>query len=144
VNSPETAPLWPLAVYAACVLGIVGVMVGASFLLGSRRRGEAATGEPYESGIVSQGSARLRFTARFYLMAILFVIFDLEAVFIFTWSVAVRDLGWTGYAALLVFILLLLAAWVYLWRSGALDWGPSRAGGARNSHGGIRSHEPTK
>ena len=127
MNETDPVTLWPLAVYFACVLGVVAFMVGASCLLGQRRK-DRATGEPYESGIVSEGSARLRFTARFYLMAMLFVIFDLEAVFIFTWAVAVRELGWTGYIVILIFIGLLLAALLYLWRVGALDWGPSRGG----------------
>ena len=117
------SPLWPLGVYIAGVIGVVGVMVGLSSLLGQRHR-DRATGEPYESGIVSTGSGRLRFTAQFYLTAMLFVIFDLETVFIFAWATAVSELGWAGYAAILVFILLLLLALVYLWRIGALSWGP--------------------
>jgi NADH-quinone oxidoreductase subunit A len=141
LNQPETSSLWPLTVYFACVMGIVGVMVGVSYLLGQHRR-DRATGSPYESGIVSEGSARLRFTARFYLVAMFFVIFDLEAVFIFAWSVAVRDLGWTGYSAILVFIALLLIALAYLWRSGALRWGSGRYGQSRFARGGVRSHEP--
>jgi NADH-quinone oxidoreductase subunit A len=98
-------------------------MVGLSSVLGQRHRNRA-TGEPYESGIVSQGSARLRMTSQFYLMAILFVVFDLEAVFVFAWAVAVRELGWTGYAVISLFIVLLLIALIYLWREGALRWGP--------------------
>ena len=117
--------LWPLGVYFACVVGVVAFMVGASFLLGQRHN-DRATGEPYESGIVSEGSARIRMTSQFYLMAMLFVIFDLEAVFIFAWAVAVRELGWTGYTAISVFILFLLVALVYLWRVGALSWGPTK------------------
>ena len=115
--------MWPLGVYFACVVTVVAVMVGASFLLGQRHQ-DRATGEPYESGIVSEGTARLRLTAQFYLMAMLFVVFDLEAVFIFAWAVAVRELGWTGYIVVLVFIALLLVALLYLWRVGALSWGP--------------------
>lgn len=114
---------WPLGVYIVCVVTVVGIMVGASFVLGQRHR-DRATGQPYESGIVSEGSARVRMTSQFYLMAMLFVIFDLEAVFIFAWAVAVRELGWVGYTAITVFIALLLVALVYLWRIGALGWGP--------------------
>ena len=116
--------MWPLGVYFACVVTVVAVMVGASFFLGQRHN-DRATGEPYESGIVSEGTARLRLTAQFYLMAMLFVVFDLEAVFIFAWAVAVRELGWTGYIVILVFITLLLVALLYLWRVGALSWGPA-------------------
>jgi len=116
--------MWPLGVYFACVVAVVAVMVGASFFLGQRHN-DRATGEPYESGIVSEGTARLRLTAQFYLMAMLFVIFDLEAVFIFAWAVSVRELGWTGYIVISVFIALLLVALGYLWRVGALSWGPA-------------------
>jgi NADH-quinone oxidoreductase subunit A len=116
---------WPLGLYIGCVVSVVAIMVGASFVLGQRHR-DRATGQPYESGIVSEGSARVRMTSQFYLMAMLFVVFDLEAVFIFAWSVAVRELGWTGYTAIVVFIVLLLVALVYLWRIGALGWGPIR------------------
>ena len=97
-------------------------MLALSYLLGQRHQ-ERATGEPYESGIVSTGSARLRFPAQFYLVAMLFVIFDLEAVFIFAWAIAFRELGWNGYIGVLVFIGALVAALVYAWRLGLLDWG---------------------
>lgn len=118
----KTVALWPLAVYFAAVLVVVAGMLGLSYVLGERHK-ERATGEPYESGIVSTGSARLRLSAKFYLVAMLFVIFDLEAVFIFAWAVALRELGWIGYAEVIVFIGILLAALIYLWRVGALDWG---------------------
>jgi NADH-quinone oxidoreductase subunit A len=124
-----SSSLLPVGVYIACVVGVVLIMVGASFVLG-QRHSDRATGQPYESGIVSEGSARIRMTSQFYLMAMLFVIFDLEAVFIFGWAVAVRELGWTGYFAILLFIALLLIALVYLWRIGALAWGPA----ARTEH----------
>jgi NADH-quinone oxidoreductase subunit A len=116
---------WPLAVYFVLVLALVGVMIGLSHVLGERHRGRA-TGEPYESGIVSTGSARIRFSAHFYLVAMFFVIFDLEAVFLFAWAVAAPELGWVGYAEVLVFVGILLAALIYLWKVGALEWGTSR------------------
>lgn len=115
--------LWPLAVYFAGVIFLVVIgMVGLSFLLGQRHK-DRATGEPYESGIVSQGTARIRLSAKFYHVAMFFVVFDLEAVFIFAWAVAIRDLGWLGYIEVIVFIGVLFAGLVYLWRMGALDWG---------------------
>lgn len=116
---------WPLAVYFLAVLALVGVMIGLSHVLGERHRGRA-TGEPYESGIVSTGSARVRFSAHFYLVAMFFVVFDLEAVFLFAWAVAAPELGWPGYIEVLVFVGILLAALVYLWKVGALEWGTSR------------------
>lgn len=100
-------------------------MIGISYVLGERHK-DLATDEPYESGILRTGTARLRFSAKFYLVAMFFVIFDLEAVFIFTWAIAFRELGWVGYIEVLIFIGVLMAALVYLWRLGALDWGTSR------------------
>ena len=113
--------LWPLAVYAAIVGMLVVAMLGLSYVLGQRHQ-DRATGSPYESGILSEGSARVRFPAKFYLIAMFFVIFDLEAVFIFAWAIAVRETGWAGYAEVSLFIMVLLATLAYLWRAGALDW----------------------
>ncbi|MFH0088866.1 NADH-quinone oxidoreductase subunit A, partial [Pseudomonas aeruginosa] len=80
--------------------------------------------EPFESGIVPTGGARLRLSAKFYLVAMLFVIFDVEALFLFAWSVSVRESGWAGLIEATIFIAILLAGLVYLWRIGALDWAP--------------------
>jgi NADH-quinone oxidoreductase subunit A len=113
--------LWPLAVYAAIVGMLVVAMLGLSYVLGQRHQ-DRATGSPYESGILSEGSARVRFPVQFYLVAMFFVIFDLEAVFIFAWAIAVRETGWPAYAEVLLFITVLLATLAYLWRVGALDW----------------------
>jgi NADH-quinone oxidoreductase subunit A len=113
--------LWPLVIYLVIVSTLVVAMLGLSFILGERHHNRA-TGTPYESGILSQGSARVRLSAKFYLVAMFFVIFDLEAVFIFAWAICVRETGWTGYAEATLFITVLLATLVYLWRVGALDW----------------------
>ena len=113
--------LWPFAVYCALVGGLVAAMLGLSYVLGQRHQ-DRATGAPYESGIVSEGSARVRFSAKFYLVAVFFVIFDLEAVFVYAWAVAVREAGWPGYLELITFVLILGATLAYLWRVGALDW----------------------
>jgi NADH-quinone oxidoreductase subunit A len=117
---PADSALWPFALYVLAVVAIVGVMLGLSFLLGERHK-ERATGQPYESGMPVTGSARLRFDVRFYLIAVFFVIFDLEAVFIFAWAVDLRELGWSGYVEIVIFIGVLLAGLVYLWRLGALE-----------------------
>ena len=122
VPPPDSEPLWPLAVYFAAIVLIVAAMLGFSSVLGQRHR-ERATAEPYESGIVSTGTARVRFDIKFYLVAVFFLIFDLEAAFLYAWAVAVRETGWAGYAEVLVFTGVLAAALVYLWRLGALDWG---------------------
>jgi NADH-quinone oxidoreductase subunit A len=116
---------WQLIVYGAAVLAVVVVMLLVSALLGQRHK-ERTTDDPYESGIIPTGSARIRFDVKFYLMAVFFVIFDLEAVFIFAWAVAARRLGWVAYAEILIFVGFLLLALVYLWRVGALDWGTAK------------------
>ena len=116
--------LWPLGVYFVLVILLVAAMLGLSYVLG-QRHSDRATGSPYEAGILSEGSARVRLSAKFYLVAMLFVIFDLEAVYIFSWAVAGRELGWAGYSAIVVFIGTLVAALVYVWRLGALDWNPA-------------------
>ena len=111
--------LWPLAVYLCIVLVLAATLLALSALLGERHH-ERATGLPYESGVASTGSARLRFGVSFYLIAVFFVIFDVEALFLFAWAVALRDIGWAGYLEGLVFIAVLMAALGYLWRGGAL------------------------
>jgi NADH-quinone oxidoreductase subunit A len=113
--------LWPLVVYAAIVGMLVIAMLGLSYVLGQRHH-DRATGSPYESGILSEGSARVRFPAGFYLTAMFFVIFDLEAAFLFAWAVAIREVGWAGYIEAAIFIVVLVATLAYLWRAGALDW----------------------
>ncbi len=120
-----TSPLWPMAVYLIAVLLLVAAMLGLSYFLGQRHR-ERSTNKPYESGIIPTGSAMRSFNVMFYLVAVLFVIFDIETIFVFAWSVALRELGWLGYVEMLVFITVLLAALFYLWRLGALDWGTSK------------------
>ena len=117
--------LWTLGVYFIAVLLLVVAMLAVSYVLGERHN-QHATGQPYESGILSEGSARVHVSAKFYLVAMFFVVFDLEAVFIFAWAIAARELGWMGYCDIVVFIAILLAALAYLWRSGALDWSPNR------------------
>ncbi len=114
----------PLALYAALVFGLCAVMLGLSWVLGQRTAASRFGGEPYESGIVSTGGARLRLSAKFYLVAVLFVIFDLEVVYVLAWGVAAREAGWAGYIEIMVFLGILLAALVYVWRCGALNWGP--------------------
>ena len=117
--------LWPLGLYFLIALVVAGSMIGLSFVLGERHS-DRATGQPYESGIVSTGSARVRLSVKFYIVAMLFVIFDLEAVFIFAYAVAYEEVGWPGYAGLVVFVAILVVALIYEYRMGALDWEPVR------------------
>jgi NADH-quinone oxidoreductase subunit A len=112
--------VWPLLVYGAAVLALVTVMIALSWILGERHR-ERATNLPYEGGVASTGSARVRVSVRFYIVAMVFVVFDLEAVFLYAWAVAIPELGWAGLAEATVFVAVLLAGLAYLWRLGALD-----------------------
>lgn len=116
------APLWPLALYFGAIIILVGGIIVISYVLGQRHN-ERFTGDPFESGIRVTGSARLKVDVKYYLVAMFFVVFDLETVFIVAWAVAFRELGWAGYFEVLVFVGVLLAGLVYLWRLGALDWG---------------------
>jgi NADH-quinone oxidoreductase subunit A len=120
--------LWPFVLYFVFVLILAGGILGLSYILGNRHKGWN-TDEPYEGGIIPTGSARIRFDIRFYLNAMFFVVLDLEAMFIFAWAVAFREVGWAGYIEVIIFIAVLVASLVYLARVGALDWGPLR--GAR-------------
>jgi NADH-quinone oxidoreductase subunit A len=122
ISEVSNLELWPLVVYFIAVIALVLTMLGLSWLLG-QQRANSSTNDPFESGIVSVGGAQSRISVDFYLIAIFFVIFDLETVFIFAWAIAFFELGWTGYAAILVFIAVLVIALIYEWRSGALDWG---------------------
>ena len=119
------APLWPLVVYFVLAVALVAALVALSYYLGERHKPRPED-EPFESGIVTVGYARVRLSAKYYLVAMFFVIFDVEALFLYAWAVAARELGWQAYIEALVFIGILLAALVYLWRLGALDFGPER------------------
>ncbi|WP_245970423.1 NADH-quinone oxidoreductase subunit A [Pseudochryseolinea flava] len=119
----HSTSLWPLLVYGLVVLSLVGAMLGVSYILGQRHK-ERASHEPYEGGILSTGSARIRFSSQFYLVAMLFVIFDVETIFLFSWAIAFKELGWYGYAGMVVFLILLVVVLIYEWRAGALDFGP--------------------
>jgi NADH-quinone oxidoreductase subunit A len=122
----EGAMLWPLVVYFVAIVTLAVSMIVISHFLGERHK-ERVTGEPYESGIAGTDSARLRFSVKFYLIAMFFVIFDVASIFVFAWALTCRQVGWAGYIAVLVLMGVLASALVYLWRLGALDW-TTRAG----------------
>lgn len=115
--------LWPLVVYFGLVISLVIGILIVSALLGQKSTIRRATGEPFESGVVHLGSSNVPISVEFYLVAMFFVIFDLETVFIFAWAIAFYELGVFGYLAISVFIFILVVALVYEWKSGALDWG---------------------
>jgi len=121
--------LWPFLIYALSVVGLLAATLLIARATGARTSHTEATDLPYESGVVPVGSAdQTRLTIEFYLIALFFVIFDLETIFIFAWAVAFYELGWRGYVGAAVFIVILLVALIYEWRTGALDWGVLRRG----------------
>jgi NADH-quinone oxidoreductase subunit A len=113
--------LWPFVLYTCLVVLVAAGMIGLSAILGQRSKGHSKN-IPYESGVELTGSARLRFPAKFYLIAMFFVLFDIETVFVVAWAIAFRDLGWAGYAGVSVFIGLLLVVLIYEFRTGALNF----------------------
>ena len=119
----QAIKFWPFIIYASAVILLIGIMIGLSYILGERHK-EKTTDEPYESGIPPTGDARLRFSSGFYIIAMFFVIFDLDAAFIMLWAVSFRELGLPGYIGILVFIGLLIVLLIYELSIGALDFGP--------------------
>ena len=121
------ADILPLLLYAAVVAAIIAGSIGAAWFVGSKSRHGGARTLPFESGIVPVGEAEeMRLSIEFYLIAVFFVVFDLETIFIIAWAVAFNEVGWRGYIGAGFFIVLLLAALFYEWRTGALDWGLKR------------------
>jgi len=112
---------WSFLLYFILVLGTALGMLIISFFLGERHR-ERVTSEPYESGIKPTGSTGIRLSVKFYLVALFFVIFDVESIFIFAWAIAYRQLGWSGYVEVLIFIGVIVIMLIYLRRTGSLDW----------------------
>jgi NADH-quinone oxidoreductase subunit A len=111
----------PLLIYVLIVLGLLGALVTLSFVLGPSKPHKAKLA-PYESGIIPDSPAHRRLSVRFYLTAMLFIIFDVEAVFFYPWAVLLRQLKWFGLIEMLIFMGILLIALAHIWRKGGLDW----------------------
>jgi NADH-quinone oxidoreductase subunit A len=120
---PVMTELFPLAVYTAMALLLVGGLLLAAWWLGEKSA-SAVKGTAYESGVIPTGTARLACPVPFYLVAIFFIVFDVESVFIFIWAVAWDLLGVAGLIHITVFITVLLMGLLWLWKKGGLDWGP--------------------
>lgn len=130
--SESTTSLWPFVVYFIAVILLVATMLGLSWILGQKRSNDA-TNMPFESGVLSVGSPQIQMSVEFYLIAIFFVIFDLETVFIFAWAIAFFELGWHGFIAITVFIAVLGIALIYELSTGALEWGIKTRTGLKDS-----------
>ena len=120
-----TEVLWPLAAYMGLVFLAAGGILILSYVLGERGRARGRN-IPYESGMNPTGTARIRYGVHFYPVAIFFILFDVEAVFLYAWAVAFRELGWFGYTEAGLFIAVLVLGLVYIWRLRGLDWSPTR------------------
>ena len=122
--SPWVPGIFSLGVYTLVVAALVGLLLAASAFIGERKP-TAEKLRPYESGIIPTGTARLKYPVPFYLVAIFFLIFDVEGAFIFSWAIAARELGWAGWLQIAFFIVVLLLGLVYIWEKGGLEWGPT-------------------
>jgi NADH-quinone oxidoreductase subunit A len=112
---------FPVLVQAVLAMAVAAGLLGVSFLLGHRVRSRVKD-QPYECGLVSVGNARERFSVKFYLVAMLFILFDIEAIFLYPWAVVFRELKMFAFTEMLVLMVLVLAGFFYVWRKGALDW----------------------
>jgi NADH-quinone oxidoreductase subunit A len=136
VNEPQQSlshaglmgDLLPLGLYAFAAVLLVGGMLAAARWLGAKRPGRNKE-IAYESGIVPTGSAQFTYPVPFYLIAIFFIVFDVEAVFVFTWAAAREELGLPGLVHITLFIVILLLGLAWLWMKGGLDWGPTGKSG---------------
>jgi NADH-quinone oxidoreductase subunit A len=106
--------------------GFAFVAIMLSSVLGPRKPSPEKSA-PYECGMPAVGDARERQSVKFYLVAMIFLLFDIEVAFLYPWAMALRDLGWNGFVQVVLFMGLLLAGYTYVWRKGALDWGNENA-----------------
>lgn len=119
-----TETFFPIVVQALIAIAVAVGLLSVSYLLGKKVRNRVKD-MPYESGIVPTGDARHRFSVKFYLVAMLFILFDVEAIFLYPWVVVYRDLKMFGFVEMLVFVVLILSGFFYIWKKGALDWSNS-------------------
>ncbi|MGA2268726.1 MAG: NADH-quinone oxidoreductase subunit A [Bryobacteraceae bacterium] len=112
---------FPVLVQALAAMALAAGLLTASFVLGKRVRNKIKD-TPYESGITPTGDARQRFSVKFYLVAMLFILFDIEAIFLYPWVVVYRELKMFAFVEMLVFVILILSGFFYIWKKGALDW----------------------
>jgi len=120
---PDFTALLSLALYAAIAVFLIGVLLLLARFLGHRTSSPLKKA-PYECGLEPTGQAKLGEPVPFYLVAIFFIVFDVEMIFVVSWAVAFHQLGWAGFWQITFFIVILFAGLAYLWKMGGLDWGP--------------------
>jgi NADH-quinone oxidoreductase subunit A len=116
---------WPVLLQGLIAMAVATGMLGISYLLGKKVRNRVKD-SPYECGIAPTGSARERFSVKFYLVGMLFIVFDIEAIFLYPWAVVYRELKMFAFCEMFVFIVLVLSGFFYIWKKGALDWSGDR------------------
>ncbi len=121
MNSNYLDAYGPLLLMLLAAMAISGGILGVSALIG-RHRPSPAKDQPYECGIRPTGDAREAFPVHFYLVGLVFILFDIEAIFLYPWALVYRDLKWFGFVEMVLYIIILLAGYIYLWKKGALDW----------------------
>ena len=112
----------PLLIQIVVAMGLAGVMILLSYLVG-KHKWTPAKNSPYECGIQPTGDAQQRFSVKFYMVAMLFILFDVEAIFLYPWAVILRDLKMFGFLEMLVYIAIVLVGFFYIWKKGVFDWG---------------------
>ena len=119
--SSLTEQYFPVLLQALVAMLLAAGLITVSYLLGKRVKNRVKD-MPYESGMVPTGDARQRFSVKFYLVAMLFIVFDIEAIFLYPWAVVYRELLMPGFIEMLIFVILILSGFFYIWKKGALDW----------------------
>ena len=125
-----TETYFPVLVQALLAMALAAGLLTASYVLGKRVRNKVKD-MPYESGIVPTGDARQRFSVKFYLVGMLFILFDIEAIFLYPWAVVFRDLRMAGFVEMLIFVILILSGFFYIRKKGALDWAKPEGAGRK-------------
>jgi NADH-quinone oxidoreductase subunit A len=125
-----TEVYFPVLVQAILAMALAAGLLSVSYLLGKKVRNRVKD-MPYESGIVPTGDARQRFSVKFYLVAMLFILFDIEAIFLYPWVVVFRELKMFAFIEMLVFVVLILSGFFYIWKKGALDWSATDLSGRK-------------
>ncbi len=121
--SPWEPGIFSLILYGILIMALIAVMLFIASWIGEKKPNNEKL-RPYESGVIPTGSARLRYPVPFYLVAIFFLIFDVEGAYIFSWAIAWENLGWSGWLQISFFIGVLILGLVYIWKKGGLEWGP--------------------
>jgi NADH-quinone oxidoreductase subunit A len=124
ILSPWEPTLFSLVLYGILIMALIAVMLFIASWIGEKKPNTEKM-RPYESGVIPTGSARLRYPVPFYLVAIFFLLFDVEGAYIFSWAIAWEKLGWAGWLQISFFITVLILGLVYVWVKGGLEWGPT-------------------